>query len=218
MASSNEQKCDACGVLLPLTPAYYDRCRDSGTGYRTTCKVCRSEERRKESRGRFKVSPKAAAAIERIEEGAASALDAFVPSQGSRVPHTAELWEALASIFGGPGGIAQHVMSSYMAAQPGSPQRAKILSQVIRLGTEVSKSGDATKPIDMMTDDELVAALHSCLDTQIESNPELLLSKIMHSNPEAFSRFIGRDRIANTPDVAQEEAFEEEKTLSYDDL
>ena len=187
-------ECDTCGEDLPLDASHFDRKHDTPTGFRTTCKVCRAENRRNnglqaKSPGLNKTEKELDEQLEKLEGDSVQLLKAFTPGASSRVPHTAEMWESVARIFGGADGLARHIYSNYLAAGVGSVKRIGILSQAIKLGMEVTRSGDATKPIDMMTDDELVQALDGILEEQILNRPDLLLRKIAERNPEAMRDF-----------------------------
>lgn len=145
-----------CGQELPATPDYFDR--DAGTpdGLRGVCKMCRAatyERNKIESvDGR----------VRRLDETALRTLELVVDG-GSDVPHVAELYQHLMSVFRGPGGFAAHFMGQFLMAKPGSPTRTKMLEIMARLAIKVSESGAAQLPIDLMSDEDLQIAFEKGL-------------------------------------------------------
>jgi hypothetical protein len=69
-------------------------------------------------------------------------------------PHIATMFEAMMRQFGGPDGMARCIKSTYLAAPQGSHTRAKILSDIQKMGMAVTDEG-RSRSVDQMDDAEL---------------------------------------------------------------
>ncbi len=155
--------CDKCNFTLPLTASHFDRKRDGPDGFRTTCKTCRKEQR--EDTKNALASPSGGnlqAGVDEISESLDSqALTLLRLLSADRrrstdVPHEAEVYQEIMARFGGASGFADHVMAQYLAAGPGSAARLTLLRLIATMSANVVKSGYATVPLDMLSDEDLV--------------------------------------------------------------
>ena len=161
---SATRTCDKCNFSLPLTASHFDRKRDAPDGFRTTCKTCR-KELRDAGNGESRANSGLEAGVEEITEsldGAALSLLRKLSTdnrQSTDVPHEAEVYQEIMARFGGASGFADHLMAQFLAAGPGSSSRLSILRMVTQMSANVVKSGYATVPLEMLTDEDL-ARLH----------------------------------------------------------
>lgn len=147
-AAKGMKMCNECGMELPATPDYFDVDNDKDDGLKTICKGCRklgSEVKR---------NTKISENIDMMDK-ASLALIRQLARGGSECPHVAELYQNIMQAFDGAGGFAIHFMNQYLAAQPGSTQRTKMLDLLMRLATKVTDSGAAQMPLDLMSDEDL---------------------------------------------------------------
>lgn len=137
-----------CATIYPTTEEHFDRDSTRGDGFKAICKQCRSKERA------LIRSDEVLERIKRVDKLAMRVLDESA-APGSMVPHTAELYESLISAFGGVGGFTQHCVGNYLMMAPGSHGRSTFLRDVLKLGMNVTDSGKADIPIDLLTDEDL---------------------------------------------------------------
>lgn len=140
--------CEECGEDLPLTATVFDRDNHDELGFKRICKRCRSVTRQK------KEDQKLDERLQRFDKATIVALEKAI-DQGTSVPHMAEIWEQVISLLGGVGGFAGHIVAQMMATPLGKKERTAMLSMLIKLGDTVTKSGVATVPMDMLTDEDL---------------------------------------------------------------
>jgi hypothetical protein len=157
--------CDKCNFKLPLTASHFDRKRDAPDGFRTTCKTCRKEMRDADNTPRSG-QQNVGAGVEEIAnslDGAALSLLRKLSTdnrQSTDVPHEAEVYQEIMARFGGASGFADHLMAQFLASGPGSSSRLSILRMVTQMSANVVKSGYATVPLEMLSDEDL-ARLHA---------------------------------------------------------
>lgn len=176
------QVCDQCGDDLPLDASHFDRKRGTSTGFRSTCKTCRHEERASgitvpDESGKSK----AIAVGNKFDEEALTTLQSFVGGPGTRVPHVAEVWEAFNAAFGGPFGIARHTMMTFLASPPGSDRRVKILGMLARIAASTTASGATTKRVEDMTDEELSDFVSASSVRMLATQSPTVLADILRS-------------------------------------
>lgn len=140
--------CEECGQELPLTATVFDRDNHDELGFKRICKQCRSLTRQK------KEDQKLDERLQRFDNATMVALEKAI-DEGTSVPHMAEVWEKVISLLGGVGGFAGHIVAQMMATPLGKKERTAMLSMLIKLGDTVTKSGVATIPMDMLTDEDL---------------------------------------------------------------
>jgi len=162
----SSKACSKCSVEYPLNKDFWHRDNHSADGFRTTCKMCRSEEvasKRKE---------KVTKAADKIEDEGIDILDTLVKG-GSDVPHMGETFQRIMEAFGGPGGLAQQIASTFYRAPSGSQQRQRILESILRLNIKVSESGAAQKSFDELTneelDEEIQKSVRSVIDPDLQT-------------------------------------------------
>lgn len=188
MARKNDnpatQICDTCGDSLPLDAAHFDRKRGTSTGFRSTCKTCRHEERSSGLTIPGASENEAAIAVNRkLDEKALLALESYASAggRGTRVPHVAELWESLSEVFSGPRGIAQQVMATYLAASPGSDRRVKIIGMLVRIAASATASGATTLRVEDMSDEDLANYVAESSVRMVATQSPVILTDIMRS-------------------------------------
>lgn len=145
---SGLKTCYRCGEDLPATTQYFDQDSNKSDGLRATCKQCRAEtqEQRQASKRDERLQMMDEAAFNLLQE---------VARGGSDVPHVAEMYQRIMDVFDGAGGFAAHFMAQYLESKPGSTTRTKMLEMVMRLGFNVSESGAAQVPLELMSDTDL---------------------------------------------------------------
>lgn len=152
MAMSDTKICSGpCRSELPLSAMHFDRDNAAADGFKDICKVCRSEQRRE------KENVSIARRVKKLDRATAKVLDIAAQGHGSRIPHVAELFEAMIAAYGGVQTLAQHFVANHLAAKPGGSIRQKGLETVIRLAIKTSETGAARKPLEVLSDEELNA-------------------------------------------------------------
>jgi len=192
---SETRTCDKCNFTLPLTASHFDRKRDGPDGFRTTCKTCRKEQR--EDTKNALASPSSGnlqAGVDEISESLDSQALTLLRSlsadrrRSTDVPHEAEVYQEIMARFGGASGFADHLMAQFLAAGPGSAARLSLLRLTATMSANVVKSGYATVPLDMLSDEDL-ARLHEQQATAIlqqKTKPAALPSpEVSHDSASA---------------------------------
>lgn len=147
------QECLECHERLPITANYFDRDRGNTSGFKHTCKVCRSAKRDRAEEEEIQKRVRA------FDSNAMKALEKILEGEGSAVPHIAELLQRMMQVFGGASGFARHTMNQFLSAAPGSSQRTKMLQIISAMTTKVSELGAAKVPRELMTDEDLEKAI-----------------------------------------------------------
>ena len=142
--------CSECMSELPLDALHFDRDNNTADGFRSECKVCRSEIRHQERQR--KVDER----LLKLDGNLVRMLTGALDANYTKLPHIAELWEAGIGIFGGPRGFMEHMLGTYLSSKPGSKERVKILEMMLRLGTKVTESGATKVPTELLSDEDLM--------------------------------------------------------------
>lgn len=74
---------------------------------------------------------------------------------GEGVPNVGVVTEDMMTAFGGSRGFALQYAANYLAAEPGSATRQRILSDINRSVAKASELGYAQKPLELLSDEEL---------------------------------------------------------------
>lgn len=151
-----------CGRTLEATEQYFQKYSRSDDGLRHVCKECRRHE--KQLAKNRKVSQKVKDIDKLIQKHVERAAIG-----GSNVPHSAELFENLTTLFGGSRGFSISWMQQYLASDPGSQQRERMLAAYLKLGQHVTDTGVAKVPVDMLTDEDLERELQERLDRRMQA-------------------------------------------------
>jgi hypothetical protein len=140
--------CNSCGAEKPLDDEHFHKDVGSDDGFRNVCKVCRNEQQAVER------DAQADAAFKRLEERGIQQLQ-VIAEGGSRVPHAAEVYEAIMEAFGGPRLFGQQMAACFF--HPGTSQavKAKLLMGVVGLARGVSDSGVIARDLDSYSDEDL---------------------------------------------------------------
>ena len=146
--------CSQCCCDFPLTDEYFHRDVSKPDGFKTVCKMCRLDEKKRKENDAIDDR------IQKLEERGIKLLDTLVTG-GSNIPHMAETYQRIMEVFGGPMGFAQHFLANYLSTKPGSAARGKQISTIIILGVKVSESGAAEKSLDGITDEELESEINA---------------------------------------------------------
>lgn len=162
LVRDNEQipfkDCAGCGQVYPLSRLYWHADSNTDTGFHSHCKSCRLGKKAKEQ-----IDLAEQALAEKVKEAQATSLAILdvmqVPKNYSRVPHMAELYERMIEVFGGPQGIAQHYLLTFLAAKPGSSIRQKIMQSMMNLSVMVSQDGKARVPLELMSEEDVDRAI-----------------------------------------------------------
>jgi hypothetical protein len=142
------QACVRCSHVRPLTEDWWDRDAEKATGFKTTCKGCRKEQRMMKRQHNLRhISKKQGTTV-------GKAL-AQMDDGGSNCPHSAELMEKVVSLLGGVNGFAKILVAELFSAPPGSQMRQRALAGLLKLTTDVTASGAAKVPKHLMDDEDI---------------------------------------------------------------
>jgi hypothetical protein len=144
-----DKTCSHCNALLPLNAMHFDRDNAAPDGFRDDCKQCRSEKRKKQHDEGIDDR------LGMLDRAALEMLGTLAAKDYSKLPHIAEVFECLMRVFGGPQGYAQHVLGTYLTANPGSQQRIKLLNIISMMANQVTQTGAARVPKELMNDEDL---------------------------------------------------------------
>ena len=144
-----DKTCSTCNAPLPLDAKHFDRDNAAPDGFRDDCKQCRSEKRKKQHDEGIDDR------LGMLDKAALEMLGTLAAKDYSRLPHIGEVFECLMRVFGGPQGYAQHVLGTYLTANPGSQQRIKLLNIISQMANQVTQTGVAKVPKDLLTDEDL---------------------------------------------------------------
>lgn len=146
------RRCGRCQKELPASADWFDRDETKEGGFKLWCKKCR-KERREVSR-----LAKAANVVETIDKAVLANLTDARPG-GSLTPHQLEFLQCTTAMCGGVQGVAMLWLAQLTAAPPGSAERGRMLAQYLRLMEVCSADSKVTPPAEMMSDEELNAAI-----------------------------------------------------------
>lgn len=156
--------CEACGQIRPLTPKYWPRVPGTQHTFQVICKGCHKAQRDKRK-------------LERMERRSVSAFVKKSKDGGSNIPHTSEMLESIMSLFGGSQGLASTMAQQYYAAPPGGRIRTSILEMIMRLVVKTAETGGTSKPVSLMSDEEIEAALSQRLENVVATHKNLTYIK-----------------------------------------
>lgn len=142
-----EKFCTRCGESK-LKDEHFDRDSSKPDGYKGVCKQCRAEQHE------AKKDKELAHTLKALDQKIVATL-AKAKQGGSDIPHIAELYQTLMRGFGGLEGFQSHYLGNYIASEPGSQIRERMLGNVLRMGEAVSDSKKVEMPIDLMSDQDL---------------------------------------------------------------
>jgi hypothetical protein len=152
--------CEACGEVRPLTPKNWPRVVGTQHTFQVICKACHKAQKGKRK-------------LERMEGRSVQAFVKQAKTGGSNIPHTSEMLESIMSLFGGSQGLASTMAQQYWAAPPGGRIRTSILELIMRLVVKTAESGATAKPVSLMSDEEIEAALSKRLETVASAHKNL---------------------------------------------
>lgn len=145
---SDYKACVECGTTFPATPKYFHKSKD---GLHARCRRCRNKQARGDrSRQRNKK-------LDAIEKRSLKEFLTASKTGGSNIPHSSELLEILMEYFGGVRGFANLYIKQLFDAPAGGAFRTKMLDSVMRLVVGNTAMGGARKPLELMTEEELLA-------------------------------------------------------------
>lgn len=149
------KKCDGiCGTYCDLDRAeeFFDRDEQSKDGFKKLCKACRAQQSvDREIAERDKQ-------LEHIDKSIIRRL-AQARTGGPNVPHSADLLERITTLMGGVNGMAMAAVKVFIQAPPGSPTQQKMISQFMTLTHQVTETGAAKVPIELLSDEEIEAEI-----------------------------------------------------------
>lgn len=149
MSEKRSQQClGDCARMLPLTDDWFHRDDSRDSGFRSVCKECRAKDKR------VKEGKKVLDDMDKYDRALINTLD-LMSSGGSDCPHIAEVFQHVMRIAGGAQGYAKQVWATYLAANPGSATRQKILANIGTLMNQVTESGVAQVPNELLNDEDL---------------------------------------------------------------
>lgn len=142
----------ACRRELPASEDFFDRDASKPGGFKLACKKCRKERRELEK------LRQASDVLAVLDRSVLANISETRPG-GSVTPHQLEFYQILTGLFGGAQGAAMNWMANYIAAPAGSQTRERMLGQYTRLMEACSSDSKVSPPAEMMSDDELNAAI-----------------------------------------------------------
>lgn len=149
------KKCEGtCGMFCELDRAgeFFDADEKNKDGFKKVCKACRSEQRLLQKMAERNRQ------LETIDQRIVGLLNQARPG-GSEVAHIAEIYAKIAALMGGPNGLAMAAVQTYVQADPGSPTRQKMIGQFLQLANNVTQSGAAKVPLELLSEEELEAEI-----------------------------------------------------------
>lgn len=144
--------CGKCQKEFPRNADWFDRDKDKVDGFKRWCKQCRKERRE------VKELEQSHALVKTLDAAVVANLSEARPG-GSVTPHQLEFYQCLTTLFGGVQGAAMHWMATFIAAQPGSQTRERLLGQYNKLMIACSDSNKISPPPELMSDEELNTAI-----------------------------------------------------------
>ncbi len=145
---------------LPMTSEFFFRKQNQPDGFSPVCKVCHVKAA---------TAGKDRAQILKQKLGAKAILVLNGKTEKADLPHLARLAEQLTSYGGGLDRICQRFWHDVKTATPGSPHRLKAAQSYFQLIAKTTELGHADKPVELMTDDELVKLLDEKVPQLAES-------------------------------------------------
>jgi hypothetical protein len=141
-----------CGIAVDRGSAgkFFDTDRKNKDGFKTRCRECRHKHRLEVAASE---RDRRSGRIEKMMEK----LLGSAQFGGSEVPHIAEIFSKIVGLFGGANGLAMAAAQTYLQAPPGSSIRQKIISQLLTLGNQVTQTGAAKVPDELLSEEELEA-------------------------------------------------------------
>lgn len=149
---TGEKFCTHCGIRKELKEFHVDASKEDG--HRDVCKQCRSELNASKKESRL------SAEIKRMEEEGVKTLGTLTDG-GSFDPHINEVFEAMMKPFGGVQGWAKHLYATWLACEPGSNKRVKIMDMMMNMAGKVTKLGLAERKLDMMEEKDLLEVMRT---------------------------------------------------------
>lgn len=141
-----EKHCKRCDEFKEI--ASFDRDATKEDGYKAVCKPCRAEVQKAKRLG------DSIDVLRQLEKNVITGLANSKPG-GTDVPHVAEIYESAIGMLGGVHGLVQQMWATYLAAQPGSQTRERLLGQIIKIGMVISDSKKVEMPVELMSDQDL---------------------------------------------------------------
>lgn len=146
------KECGRCGKVFPKTLEYFETDKSKRDGLRGWCKTCRKERRE------VRNAAKAVDLVQSLDKAVIENLAHARPG-GNITPHQLEFYQCLTTLFGGVQGVAMQFVSTYIAANPGSQTRERLLGQYCKLMAACSNDQKVSPPAELMSDEELSAAI-----------------------------------------------------------
>lgn len=168
--------CGKCQKELPKNSDFFDKDQSKDDGFKKWCKSCR-KERREVADMQQKIS-----LVETLDSAVLKNLVDARPG-GSITPHQLEFYQCINALFGGVQGAAMHWMATFVASKPGSQTRERLLGQYAKLMQSCSADSKVSPPAEMMTDEELQAAINRD-EERIRRNEQKLREGSIDSPPK----------------------------------
>jgi hypothetical protein len=140
--------CVSCGTSRPATSEHFHKSKD---GLHAKCRRCRNTEA-KGQRGRKRNKQ-----LDAVEKRSLKEFIRVAKNGGSNIPHSSELLEVLMEYFGGVRGFSNMFVKQYYDAPVGGAFRTKMLDSLVRLVVGNTAMGGAKKPLELMSEEELLA-------------------------------------------------------------
>ncbi len=190
---SDQKACVACGRSFPRTEQYFHKSKD---GLHSRCKQCRNKD------GKRVRQRKASAKLDKIERGAVKLFTEAATIGGAHIPHSSELVEIFMEYFGGARGFGAAFMKQFYDAPPGGAFRTKMLDSVVRLVKDNTVIGGAKKPLELMSEDELIAELNTrVLQAAMNIANERTINGAVLPNVPVVEGIVGRQLARSVPAI-----------------
>lgn len=147
------QICKSCDQQYPLDK-FEQRGRPKADGTRhvdDVCKYCRVLH----EKGVKRYIQQHSQRVDEMMLNLCESMAAQPMTDFDDLPNIGTLTQEVLRPFGGAQGIALQMAGTFLSSPPGSAQRQKILSLIVKMDTESSKLGYTKKTMEQMTDDEL---------------------------------------------------------------
>lgn len=145
-----------CGLCCELDKAknFFDTDRKAADKLKPLCRECRAQQR---ALKKLALSNTRQSRIDNVIEK----MLKRARFGGSDVAHIAEVYAKICALMGGANGLAMAAVETYLRAPAGSPVRQKMISQFLNLSVDVTTSGAARVPNELLPEDELDARIKS---------------------------------------------------------
>ncbi len=168
------QHCCHCGKLKPATPEYFHFKNIEEQTFHDECKFCRTNKEQEANDRReekYLANRQELLEQERLKlaqdkwllvkagiwelglETLGKALQSY--TEGTPVPHAAEMVEAMTTAFGGPMGVATQMANIFFDPDTKQSDKIRLLEMYQRAVLKNTEMGGAKKPLELLSDEDI---------------------------------------------------------------